>query len=393
MCRKKKLTNLVLSLLMLLVATAYGWAGDERTEEFEVKPGGVLVLDCSDGGSAAIEGWDQSVVRVTCWADCNDLDDYKIEFRPDDDGLEIDAELRRRRNNTCLHFEIKVPRRFDVEFHSAGGGLSLQNLEGAFTGRTGGGQFELNGVKGRARLRSGGGQIEVIDCELDGKIQTGGGEVLLEDVVGDLDAHSGGGEIRYVNVRDRDGALRGPGHCPERGITAETVLIASAGGSIRVRKAPAGACVQTGGGDVSVRNAAQFVHASTGGGDIDVEIGSGAVTASTGAGDLDVVIERDGDPRDAEVELRTGYGDVELVVPKGYSMDLDLTIGYTRSSRRNYEIRCHVPFAEERTTEWDYGYGDRGSAQKYIYGTGSVGGGRHRIRIRTTNGNITIRER
>jgi hypothetical protein len=390
---RRTLTHLMLLLVILMVAATGSQAGGERTEEFNVEPGGTLVLDCSDGGSAEVEGWDRSVVRVTCWEECNDLDDYDIEFRPSENGLEIDAELDRRRNRTCLHFEIKVPRQFDVDFHSAGGGLYLGNLEGTFTGRTGGGQFELHEVKGRARLRSGGGEIEVVDCELDGKIQTGGGEVLLENLLGDLDAYSGGGEIRYVNVRDRDGTLRGPGDCPERGITEETVLIASAGGGITVRKAPAGACVQTGGGGVSVRNAAEFVHTRTGGGDVDVEIVSGAVTASTGAGDIYVVIETDDDQSDAEVSLSTGLGDVELTVPKGYSMDLDLTIGYTRSSRRDYRIRCDVPFEEEHATEWDYGYGDRGSAQKYILGTGSVAGGRHRIRIRTTNGNITIRER
>lgn len=367
-------------------------AAGQRTEEFAVESGGKLTVNCEAGGSLQVEGWDRALARVIVWDDCNDLSDYDLEFHPVELGLEINAELKGRRNSTCLQFEIKVPRKFDVEFQSAGGGLDLKNLEGTFTGRTGGGGLDLQDCKGRARLRSGGGSINVANCELDGYVKTGGGEALLENVVGDLEAHSGGGEVRYMNVRDRDGNIRGPGDCPERAVSRETVLISSAGGSIDVREAPAGACVQTGGGEVSVRKASRFVVARTGGGDIEVEIEAGAVTAATGAGDIDVAIEREDREPAADVDLRTGYGDVELIVPKGYSMDLDLTIGYTRNSRRDYRIECAGPFDEERSSEWEHEYG-LGSAKKYIYGKGSINGGRHAIKVRTTNGNIRIRER
>jgi len=114
------------------------------------------------------------------------------------------------------------------------------------------------------------------------------------------------------------------------------------------------------------------------------------VTASTGAGEVYVAIEGDGE---GDVEIRTGLGDVELVVPKGFGAVLDLEIAYTRSSRQDYRIDSDLPFDEERTERWEQESRHGGSAMKYIYGTGTVGDGAHRIRIRTTNGDITVRER
>lgn len=385
------------SQLWLLLGASVLVAGDARseghTDEFSVEPGGVLVLEFDDGGSAEVVGWDRNVARVTYYADCNDLDDYDIEMTPSDEGLEINAGLVRRRNSTCLHFEIRVPTNFDVEFQSAGGGLELEDLEGRFGGRTGGGELTLRNVKGTARLRTGGGEMEVVDSELDGKIETGGGEVRLENLVGDLDAYSGGGEVRYVNVRDQDGRVRGPSGPVAHEVDPDAVLIANAGGSIRVPRAPAGASVSTGGGDITVRRASKFVIASTGGGDVRVEIASGSVDARTGAGRVEVAVESDsGGSADGDVTIVSGLGDIELTLPSGFSGEFDLTIGYTRNSRRDYEIDSAFELREERTDEWEYEGGHRASAKKFIYGTGSLNGGRHRVEVRTTNGDIRIRK-
>ena len=69
-------------------------------------------------------------------------------------------------------------------------------------------------------------------------------------------------------------------------------------------------------------------------------------------------------------------------------MEIDITLQYTKDSRKP-KIVSDFRIDEEETTEWDH---HDGSPRKYIYGTGTVGDGKNRIRIRTINGNVYLRK-
>jgi DUF4097 and DUF4098 domain-containing protein YvlB len=383
------------SVSILILAAATLIAGQLRAEErlmktFQVSPGQTLYFDMRDGGGLTMEGWDRNTAEVTISDGPDDLDDFRIELKTTAKGLKIWAERRvDREHNYSPHFHVKVPRSFNLDFETMGGGLELINLEGTFTGETMGGRLALERVKGDVKLETMGGRIVVVDCDVDGKISTGGGRVLLENVVGDLRATSGGGNVQYINVRGRDGEIRSPGGSIDAPINQKTVLITSAGGTIDVDDAPAGASIETGGGDIRVRNASKFVEAWTGGGDVDIRISSGWVKVFTGAGDIDIEVGELSREGDGDIEVFTGTGDISVTVPKGFSMELDLDIGYTRSSKRDYRITTNLDLDEERTKDWDY---TQGTPRKHIYGVGSFGGGRSKITVRTTNGNIRIHE-
>jgi hypothetical protein len=81
---------------------------------------------------------------------------------------------------------VRVPRRFDVEVKTMGGGVHLEGLEGSFSGSTMGGELELVGLTGKADLSTMGGEIHVAHGRLDGKVSTMGGDVLIEDIDGNL---------------------------------------------------------------------------------------------------------------------------------------------------------------------------------------------------------------
>jgi DUF4097 and DUF4098 domain-containing protein YvlB len=386
-----------LPMLLLALALASPAAGRDHEEAFDFEPGKTLVFELEDGGSVEIKGWDEHRVQIAWYDHGGDVERHDISFRESDDGLEVHSEWKSRRHDSHgLSFEIRAPHEIDVRIDTAGGGLTFEDLQGRFRGKTAGGGLVLLNCKGVARLTSGGGHIRIEDCELDGKVTIGGGPALVKNVIGDLRVSSGGGNVQYVNVRTRDGELRGPERVfHDRGfrdadIGEETVLITTAGGGIDVDEAPAGAIVSTGGGNIDIEEAARFVCARTGGGDIEIRIESGPVEATTGAGDIEVEIREDAGDIDADVILLTGYGEITLIVPRGFSMDLDLTIGYTRNSRQDFEYITDLDIDEERTSEWDTSHG---SPMKYIYGTGRFAGGKHKVRIRATNGDIRIRER
>jgi DUF4097 and DUF4098 domain-containing protein YvlB len=375
----------------VLLATGASLSFAERIETYDLKPGKKIVVELEDGGSIQVVGWNKSEAEITFSDQWRDLDDYETDIEETKYGLKISAELVAGENsNTSLLVSLKVPRQVDIEFSTMGGCIQLEDIEGTFTGKTMGGNISIEDLKGDIEIKTMGGEIKVLDSELDGKIHTMGGPVLVKDVVGDIRASSNGGNVRYINVRRKSGRVSGPRRIDreDADVTGKTVQISSMGGSIDVDEAPDGAVVFTAGGEIDIKDADKFVEAQTGGGDISIEFGSGRVEASTGAGDIDVDIKSD-TKEDGDVTLVTGTGDVTLTVPPGFSMELDIDLGYTRNSDRDYRIISDFEFDEERTQEWDREYG---SPQKHIYGTGIIAGGRHLIRIRTVNGDVRIKK-
>jgi DUF4097 and DUF4098 domain-containing protein YvlB len=384
------LPALIVAAAVAITPAVGAGSGGEKTQQHRFTPGSTLDIDLKGGGSVSVTGWDRDEARVTYSDTKMDLADHGVEIKEVNGGLRITSKMIHGHNvSHNLDFEISVPRKMNLEFKSMGGGLELENLEGDFQGKTMGGELRLVRVDGEVHIRSMGGEIHVSECRLDGKLSTGGGPVLLENVVGDLEATSGGGGVRYKNVRDRDGRLRAPGGLSSDDIDEDTVVISTAGGSLDISEAPKGARLRTGGGDVEVLDADRFVEVWTGGGDIDIEIRNGWVDAWTGAGDVEIEVKRSLGDVEKGIEVFTGTGDVTVVLPDGLSLDMDLQIGYTRNSSQNFKIRSDFALDIRETDEWDYVHG---SPQKYIQGTARVGGGEHRIKIRTTNGDIRIKK-
>jgi DUF4097 and DUF4098 domain-containing protein YvlB len=388
----KRNATFMLTLMLVVVAALASVAQGAETWErdFEVESGQKIDLTMKYGGGLEVEGWDKNVVRIICTESVNELDDYDFEVKETKHGLRFRAELdERQRKSTGLKVQLMVPRYFDVETSSGGGAIIITDVDGEFRGETAGGPIILHNVNGEAHLSSGGGTIEILDSDLDGRVSIGGGSGTLRNVTGNVKATSGGGFIKYENVRDRHGDLRGPEGISTKGIRQGTVMRSTAGGSINVKEAPDGAKVHTGGGDINVRNASFFVEAETGGGDVEIEIVDGYVTASTGAGDIEVIVSEGlGDSRDG-VDLRTGHGEVTVILPADASVELDLDLSFTRNSSREFEITSDFDLDLEETQKWDT---KNGSPRKHIYGTASVNGGRHKVVIHNVNGNIRIKK-
>lgn len=387
----RTLRTLTLALCGLAALAPFAQARGEFEKEFEVDPGQKIELDMKEGGSLEVVGWDEKRVKVLCTTHRIDIEDWDIEVDETRHGLRLRARIKDRSiRSHSFHVHLMVPREFDISTRSGGGEISITGVSGTFEGKTGGGGITLRNVSGKARLTTGGGWIEIVDSDLNGKVSSGGGGGVLRNVTGNVRASSGGGAVRYENVRNVDGDLRGPGRMTSEDITEGTLIHKSAGGGIHLDEAPDGAIVQTGGGDIRIEEASRIVIAKTGGGDIEIEIDDGKVEAVTGAGDIEVIVE-DGLGRDAEgIDLKTGHGEIDLILPADASVRFDLDLAYTRNSSRGYDIESDFDLEIERTTEWETRHG---SPRKHIYGSASINGGKHLVTIRCVNGDINIEKR
>lgn len=188
-----------------------------------------------------------------------------------------------------------------------------------------------------------------------------------------------GGNVIYRNVTRRDGTS-----------TGGAVQIATMGGKVEVSDAPDGAELSTMGGDIEVRSARRFVKAKTMGGSIEIRSIDGWVEATTMAGDVSVTMVGNAAQGDRHVLIDSRSGEIELAVPAGLDMDIDIQIAFTKNSRQKYGIVSDFPLQLSTTPEWEYGQGD---PRRVIRGRGKTGSAKHKIIIRTINGDVRLTRR
>lgn len=412
----KRISLYVVAILAVIFATPQIISADtEKTieREFEMKAGGRLELDIGTGGEITVSGWDKDLIRVVIRVEGRDANRFEIDFDEGSKRLEIETEYSGRRSKLCdVTMEIMVPSECDVILESTGGSVAIDNVTGEFKGKTLGGDIELAMLKGEVRLTTYGGDIKVEKSKLDGRVKTMGGDITITDVEGNIKGSSMGGEVTYDNVssdekgKGEDVSITTMGGDIDvdysgKNVKAKTfggdvdvgrgeeVHVLTLGGDVDVKEAPKGAKVKTMGGDITIHSAGIFTKASTMGGDIQIDAIDGWVEASTMGGDVTVIMTGDPEKGERRVELKSMGGDIELTVPKGLSMKFDIELAITKSAKKEYAITSDFDLNIEKSDKWVRKWGQK---RKYIYGTGEVGGGAHLIKLRTTNGNITIRE-
>ncbi len=227
--------KITLLVLLLTALTVTAQAADIH-KEFQVSPGKRLEMDLRTGGEIKIAGWDKNSVSIDVYFKGRDDREVKVDFDQTAEGVIVTSRYdgRHRNHSTSLRFDIKVPKKFDLDVDSKGGAISVDGVDGSLSGKTMGGELRLTHLKGKVNFHTMGGKISLTNSEVDGEVKTNGGKVLLEDVVGNVNGHSMGGAVTYRNVTDRAGKS-----------TGEVVKITTMGGEINVSDAPHGADVST----------------------------------------------------------------------------------------------------------------------------------------------------
>ncbi|MBN2572294.1 MAG: hypothetical protein JXA68_09210, partial [Ignavibacteriales bacterium] len=326
-------------------------ADEEITKEFNVKFGQDFSVTLETGGSIKITGWDKEIVKVTLKFDENNADEYNIDFQEGSNGVSVMVDYMEDDCEDCaVDAEIMVPNKFNVNFETMGGSVSLDNCDGNLEGTTMGGSLDLYKLKGNVDLSTMGGSISLKNSEVDGSVETMGGSVVLENLSGNVDVKTMGGSITQKNVKSKSSE------------ESEGVTISTMGGSIDVDEALNGTNVETMGGSITVNKVYKFLIASTMGGPIEVKELDGWIEASTMGGPIEVNMVGDPNQGDKHVDLSTMGGDVTLIVPAGLSMTFDIELEFDKKHEGDYDI--YSDFLLNKETQG-----------KKIYGKGTVGDG------------------
>ena len=269
-----------LLVLFTLAVTAAAATEENITRQLDVTPGGKLVVDVDFGTINVAAGTDDKVVIEA---------HRKIEFRNEAkekeyfaaapvvisrDGNVITVRARGPKQKDWWNFghsemdgryTIRVPKRFDTDLRTEGGGVTAGEITGNATVKTSGGKLAFKHLEGTLDGDTSGGSIEVEDCRGPIKIETSGGDIAVADGTGTLEAKTSGGRI---DVRNFSGDTE----------------------------------VRTSGGSLSLQRITGKIIGKTSGGSIHASI-------------TDAVV--------GDVKLQTSAGNIDLSLPATATVDVD----------------------------------------------------------------------
>jgi len=139
-----------------------------------------------------------------------------------------------------------------------------------------------------------------------------------------LDAHTGAGSIE---VRGLGGSVQVDTGAGSVSLTdlAGIAGVHTGSGSVRVQGLSGGLKVDTGSGSVALNGVTGDVEAHTGSGGMEVQGATGQVRLDSGTGS----IKYQGTPQ-GDCRFETGSGGIELILPTGLNMEIDLHTGSGR---------------------------------------------------------------
>ncbi len=285
---RKILFTLVFITAFTLTSTAclFGIAEDNIQKSFQVKPGGQLILD-TDLGSIEINTSNTNTLKVEVTRKIRSassrraeeiLENFKINLRQDGNTVYVNGEYDRSGLSNIgryvrFHFDVSLPREFNVDLKTSGGSISVDDLKGEVRSKTSGGSLSFNRIDGPVWGRTSGGSIKLLSCEGTADIKTSGGSITIGEVSGDVVAHTSGGGIKVGEVKgDVDVHTSGGGISVKE--VKGTIKAKTSGGSVSayISTQPESDCsLSTSGGSVTVYLADDIgvnVNARTSGGRI-----------------------------------------------------------------------------------------------------------------------------
>jgi DUF4097 and DUF4098 domain-containing protein YvlB len=235
-----------ITALILLNTLAFGFT-DTVTKEFEVGEGGTLHLE-SDLGSINVQSSGGARVTIVITRKVRDASDEEareflekhldMHFDQSGNNVTVDVDYDKPmggwsgRSPLNLHFEITVPKVYNIDLKTAGGSISVDDLEGSVRTKTSGGSITLGHIKGPVWASTSGGSISLTASKGDAELRTSGGSLKIGDVDGNIDGHTSGGSITVEEARGN-------------------VDVSTSGGSIKVHEVAGDLSASTSGGTIT----------------------------------------------------------------------------------------------------------------------------------------------
>ena len=187
------------------------------------------------------------------------------------------------KNSLSISFKIYGPAKLNTDLKTSGGSISLKGLTGNQQFATSGGSLKVESIKGDIDGVTSGGSINISGSEGNIELATSGGSISASNCKGDMELATSGGSLKLDNLQGKVEA-------------------------------------KTSGGSITGTNLKGELETSTSGGSVKIAGMSGSLAAGTSGGSMDIAIVELG----SYVKLRNSGGSINVSLPAGKGMDLDL---------------------------------------------------------------------
>ncbi|HYG33602.1 MAG TPA: DUF4097 family beta strand repeat-containing protein [Clostridia bacterium] len=263
---------------------------------FDVKPGGLLVMDVEQG-SITIDTGESSVLKVFVKRSVRGMkeaeakgifDAHEVIFSQDGDRVEVRAKYtapqagqpRKKLRNAFrqmfsdrqhlqVEYLIQAPRQYRFDLRTSAGEISAGDIEGEIKMRTAGGNIKLKTVQGPVEAVTSAGEIHLASASGPAKLKTSGGDIRLGRVEAETIAETSAGSIKVQAAKAQLTVKTSGGDIDLGEVTGQTKADTSAG-NIHVKLAHAPLAVHTSGGNIHVEAARDTVAAKTSAGSVTV---------------------------------------------------------------------------------------------------------------------------
>jgi hypothetical protein len=238
------LRNLLLLFALVVPALA---AEENISRQLDVTPGGKLVVDVDFGTINVTAGADDKVV-IEAYRKIDFGDEAKekeyfaaapVAISRDGNVVTVRAHYTKSKEFWSFghsemdgRYTIRVPKRFETDLHTEGGGVSAGEITGNATVKTSGGKLAFKHLEGTLTANTSGGSIAVENCRGPIDIETSGGDITVADGTGALDAKTSGGRIDVRNFSGDAEVRTSGGNLSLQSITGK-IFGKTSGGSIR----------------------------------------------------------------------------------------------------------------------------------------------------------------
>lgn len=218
---------------------------DVIERSFNVSDGGWLAID-TDHGNVELKSGSSGRVHVEVRRKPRGSaseEDFEVDFDQNGDKITVVGTNTVRnsgRDGVNVSFIVTVPQRFNAEIETAGGNISVENLDGRVKLNTSGGNLAIGRITGEVDAQTSGGNIKLDGSNANVVVNTSGGNISLGRVGGTVRATTSGGNINVDEVNGEITAKTSGGH-----ITAHIArqpdadcLLRTSGGGITVYLAP-----------------------------------------------------------------------------------------------------------------------------------------------------------
>ncbi|HEY7750741.1 MAG TPA: hypothetical protein VH917_00495 [Ignavibacteriaceae bacterium] len=369
----KKLS--VISIITLFVASFISAATVDKEATFKVGSSDILDVTLRQG-NVTINTSTNNEVKV--FAKKIDDDEAGL-LTMEQKGGKVDIQFKGE-DSDDFELELTIPAGLTIDIKTGGGNVTVNNdLNGKIDITSAGGNISVKNINGLADISTGGGNINLGDINNNADVSSAGGDIVIGSVNGKADISTGGGNIKVGTVTSSADISSAGGN-----INVESVDgmadISTGGGNINVGVVSGNADISTGGGNINLEGATGQVETSTGAGNINLKNIKGSVDISTGAGNITVELYPDGKNRS---DISSGIGDVTLYVPSDAKVTIIASVNdFSWGESKDVPENINSDF--ELTTYDKEGHGS--DAVYQLNGGGSV------IELNATMGEINIKK-